>query len=68
MRDTRHGGWRIASLGKTTQSQFQSMDDQGTPGYICTEQAFREGGYEPTASAVSSESETAMKKVIAALL
>jgi len=38
------------------------------PGYLCTEGAFREGGYEPTASAVVPESETALKKAIAALL
>jgi hypothetical protein len=38
------------------------------PGYLCTEGAFREGGYEPTASAVVPESEAVLKKAIAALL
>jgi hypothetical protein len=38
------------------------------PGYLCTERAFREGGYEPTASAVVPESEAAIKKAISALL
>jgi hypothetical protein len=38
------------------------------PGYLCTQQAFREGGYEPTASAVVPESEAALKKAIDGLL
>ena len=38
------------------------------PGYVCTEAAFGEGGYEPTASLVKPESEGLLKKAIAALL
>ena len=38
------------------------------PGYICPEQAHRDGGYEPTASNVTSESEGWMKKAITTLL
>jgi hypothetical protein len=37
-------------------------------GYICTEQAFRDGGYEPTDANVKPESETLLKKAIASLL
>ncbi len=40
----------------------------GTPGYICTEVAFDEGGYEPTASAVVPASEHVFKKAIRQLL
>ena len=41
--------------------------DCGT-GYICPEQAFRDGGYEPTDASVKPESEALLKKAIAALL
>ena len=41
--------------------------DGGT-GYICPENAYRDGGYEPTASNVKPESEALVKKAIAALL
>jgi hypothetical protein len=41
--------------------------DGGT-GYLCPARAYREGGYEPTASRVKPESETLVKKAIAALL
>lgn len=37
-------------------------------GYICTEQAFSEGGYEPSASRVASKSEAALKEAIRKLL
>lgn len=37
---------------------------QGAPGYICTEAAFDEGGYEPSASAVVPESEAVVEKAI----
>ncbi|MBN1854719.1 MAG: hypothetical protein JW829_18450 [Pirellulales bacterium] len=40
----------------------------GGPGYICPEQAYREGGYEPTASHVQPVSEKFVKEAIAALL
>jgi hypothetical protein len=40
----------------------------GTPGYVCTEEAFEQGGYEPSASAVVRESEHAVKKAIRQLL
>ncbi|MFH1740091.1 MAG: hypothetical protein ABIH23_13870 [bacterium] len=40
----------------------------GSPGYICTEQAFKEGGYEPSASQVIPQSETVLKKSIGELL
>ncbi|NUQ65782.1 MAG: hypothetical protein HUU20_25220 [Pirellulales bacterium] len=38
------------------------------PGYICTEAAFPEGGYEPTASRVAPTSEKPMKDAIRRLL
>lgn len=41
---------------------------EGCPCYICTEQAFSEGGYEPTASAVLPESEGKLKTAIRQLL
>ena len=34
------------------------------PGYVCTEKAFSEGGYEPTASRVAPDSEHALKAAI----
>ena len=38
------------------------------PGYLCTEQAYREGGYEPTASLVAPESEQLVKGALRELL
>lgn len=38
------------------------------PGYICTQAAYGEGGYEPTASALAPEAEEVMKKALADLL
>jgi dienelactone hydrolase len=38
------------------------------PGYICTESAFDEGGYEPTMSRVAPQAESEMKRAIADLL
>jgi len=38
------------------------------PGYICTAESFREGGYEPSASHVAPQSEAVLKKAIARLL
>ncbi len=38
------------------------------PGYICTEQAFRQGGYEPSASRVAPRSERLLKEAIGKLL
>ena len=35
-----------------------------TPGYVCTEEAFTQGGYEPSASNVVPESEKAVKQAI----
>jgi hypothetical protein len=40
----------------------------GCTNYICTEQAFREGGYEPSASTVGPQSETLLKAAIDRLL
>jgi hypothetical protein len=40
----------------------------GAPGYLCTAAAFREGGYEPTDSFVTPQSEEALKKAITLLL
>jgi len=40
----------------------------GTPGYVCTEKAFDEGGYEPSASAVVPESEPLVNAAIRQLL
>ena len=37
-------------------------------GYICTEQAFSQGGYEPSASRVAPNSEAALKQAIRNLL
>jgi hypothetical protein len=39
-----------------------------SPGYICTEQAFREGGYEPSASHAGPKAEAALKGAIDKLL
>ncbi len=38
------------------------------PGYICTEIAYREGGYEPTASSLAPHAEHVLKKALAELL
>lgn len=38
------------------------------PGYICTERAFQEGGYEPSASRVAPQSEHLLKRAMADLL
>jgi hypothetical protein len=38
------------------------------PGYICTEESFREEGYEPTASEVGPKSEAALKGALRLLL
>ncbi|MFH1921282.1 MAG: hypothetical protein ABIP48_15555 [Planctomycetota bacterium] len=38
------------------------------PGYICTEKAFEEGGYEPTDSLVAPQSESILKTAIRQLL
>jgi hypothetical protein len=38
------------------------------PGYLCPEQAFRDGGYEPTESCVKPEFESLLKKAIATLV
>jgi len=40
----------------------------GTPGYVCPEKAFEEGGYEPSASAVVPESERLVNGAIRELL
>ncbi len=40
----------------------------GEPGYICTDAAFDEGGYEPTASRVGPPSESRLKAAMADLL
>lgn len=40
----------------------------GTPGYVCTERAFQEGGYEPSASAIVPESERVLQAAIRRLL
>ncbi len=40
----------------------------GCPGYICTEEAFGEGGYEPSASRVAPESEKDVRTAIRQLL
>ncbi len=39
-----------------------------TPGYLCTDAAYGEGGYEPSASYTGPGTEAAMKKAIRALL
>ena len=39
-----------------------------SPGYICTEKAFTEGGYEPTDSVVAPQSEALLKAAIRQLL
>jgi hypothetical protein len=38
------------------------------PGYLCTERAFTEGGYEPTGSNVKPESEVILKQALTILL
>lgn len=39
-----------------------------SPGYVCTAQAYTEGGYEPTASFLAPENEQIVKKVIEDIL
>ena len=41
---------------------------EGGPGYICTDAALAEGGYEPTMSLVGPPSEAALKSAIEELL
>lgn len=41
---------------------------EGGPGYICTDAAFDEGGYEPTAAMVGPPTESLLKAAIAELL
>ena len=41
---------------------------EGGPGYICTDRAFAEGGYEPTASSVGPPTEAILKAAIEELL
>jgi hypothetical protein len=38
------------------------------PGYLCTDQAFQEGGYEPSASNAGPGTEARVKAAIRALL
>ncbi len=40
----------------------------GAPGYLCPAKAYKEGGYEPTASRVTPEAAPLVKKAITALL
>lgn len=40
----------------------------GGPGYLCPAAAYKEGGYEPTATRIAPESEPLVKQAIAALL
>ncbi|MHB0958345.1 MAG: hypothetical protein ACYC0X_17690 [Pirellulaceae bacterium] len=40
----------------------------GAPGYLCTEESFAQGGYEPTATAIAPHGETVLKRQIATLL
>jgi hypothetical protein len=50
--------------------QFVAVAAYGdcSPGYVCTKQAFEEGGYEPTDSMVAPESEQVLKQAIHRLL
>jgi len=41
---------------------------EGGPGYICTDEAHAEGGYEPTQSMVAPPTESLLKSAIAELL
>jgi hypothetical protein len=41
--------------------------DGGT-GYICTREAFEQGGYEPTATAISRDGEAVLKSAVRQLL
>ena len=55
---------------KTLPGQFVAVAGYGlgTPCYICTEEAFKQGGYEPGASAVQPQSEGLLKKAIRKML
>jgi hypothetical protein len=55
---------------KQRPSSFVAVAGYGdcAPGYLCTEAAYREGGYEPTDSMVAPESEKLLKKAIDQLL
>jgi len=41
---------------------------EGGPGYICTDAALKEGGYEPTMSQVGPPGEALLKAAVEALL
>lgn len=76
------GRVRIVNLPGESMLEFQRYAQQLLPdafvavaaygdcccGYVCTEEAFREGGYEPTDSFVVPESEKPLKAAIRALL
>lgn len=61
--------YQLYAQGQRPQ-QFVAVAAYGDlgPGYICTQDAFAEGGYEPTASRVAPESEGPMKTAIRQLL
>ena len=40
----------------------------GGPGYLCTEESFGHGGYEPTATMVAPQGETVLKTALRELL
>jgi hypothetical protein len=46
----------------------QPTDQPAEPGYICTDKALAEGGYEPTWSFVAPPSEARLKAALAELL
>jgi hypothetical protein len=55
---------------RSAPKQFVAVAAYGDcgPGYICTERAFEEGGYEPTDSLVGPRSESILKEAIRQLL
>jgi len=55
---------------KTRPREFVAVAAYGDlgAGYVCTEQSFAEGGYEPSASHVAPKSESALKEAIRTLL
>jgi hypothetical protein len=70
------GGLRIVHLPGEPMLEFQRHAGDAivagygdiSPGYLCTDKAFEEGGYEPSASSAGPGTEAAVKQAISAVL
>jgi hypothetical protein len=69
------GGLRIVHLPGEPMLEFQRHAGDAivagygdiSPGYLCTDKAFEEGGYEPSASSAGPGTEAAVKQAISAV-